>query len=58
MKTQLTIFLLLFCLEAFSQEVKIIEATQNKDTQFFENEDYDENERPIGKLLFLKGCNW
>jgi hypothetical protein len=58
MKLYLTLLLLLFCLETFSQEVKIIEATQNKDTEFFEYEDYDENERPIGELVFLKGCSW
>lgn len=46
----------------FDRNIKTIEATQEKDTDFFDYEDYESdkngNLQPIGDLIFLKGCNW
>lgn len=40
------------------KSIKIIEAKQEKDADFFEYEDYDLDNKPIGDLEFLKGCSW
>lgn len=58
MKIRITILLLTFSSFLYSQEIKIIKAIQKKDTDFFDYEDYDENQKPIGDLIFLKGCSW
>lgn len=42
----------------FSQELQIFQAIQEKDANFFDYEDYEAPNKPIGKLIFLKGCNW
>ncbi len=43
---------------SFSQEIKEYKAEQKKDSDFFEYEDYEAPDKPIGKLIFLKGCSW
>lgn len=58
MKNRITIFLLMFNSFLFSQEFKKFQAIQEKDSDFFDYEDYDENKNPIGDIIFLKGCNW
>lgn len=58
MKIKFTVFLLTFSSILFSQELKIIQAIQKKDANFFEYEDYESPNKPIGELVFLKGCNW
>jgi len=58
MKIKLTIFLLLFNSLVFAQDIKTYNAKQEKDSDFFEYEDFDENQKPIGNLEFLKGCSW
>jgi len=58
MKIKLTILFLAFSSILFSQELKIIQAVQGKDSNFFEYEDYETPDRPIGELIFLKGCSW
>lgn len=58
MKFKLTFLLLTFSLFLFSQNVKTYESYQECDSDFFDYEDYDENQKPIGSLEFLKGCNW
>ncbi|MDG1394113.1 MAG: hypothetical protein P8P55_04725 [Flavobacteriaceae bacterium] len=58
MKIRITILLLTFNALLFSQEFKVIQAIQEKDSDFFDYEDYDENQKPIGELIFLKGCSW
>lgn len=58
MKTTLTIFFLSLSPFLFSQELKTIEAIQQKDADFFEYEDYETPNKPIGELIFLKGCSW
>lgn len=57
-KFALTIFLLTFSSILFSQKLKTIQAVQGKDSEFFDYEDYDASDKPIGKLIFLKGCSW
>jgi hypothetical protein len=42
----------------FSQEIRTIQAEQGKDTDFFDYEDYETPDKPIGELVFLKGCSW
>ena len=58
MKIIITIFFLTFNTILFSQELKIIQAVQEKDSDFFGYDDYDTSGKPIGELLFLKGCSW
>jgi hypothetical protein len=58
MKIGITILILTFSSISFSQEFKIIQAIQEKDSKYFDFEDYDENQKPIGDLIFLKGCSW
>jgi len=58
MKIIITIFFLTFSTILFSQELKIIQAVQEKDSDFFGYDDYDTSGKPIGELLFLKGCSW
>jgi hypothetical protein len=58
MKIKLTIFFLAISSILLSQELKIIQAIQKKDSNFFEYEDYETPNKPIGKLIFLKGCSW
>ncbi|AUC20616.1 hypothetical protein BTO15_00130 [Polaribacter sejongensis] len=58
MKIGITILILTFSSILFSQEFKIIQAIQEKDSTYFDFEDYDENQKPIGDLIFLKGCSW
>ncbi len=45
-----------------AQNIKTIEAIQEKDTDFFDYEDYEQDKngtlKPVGDLVFLKGCNW
>ena len=36
----------------------MIQAVQEKDSDFFEYEDYEAPDKPIGKLEFLRGCSW
>ncbi len=58
MKIKITILLLTFSSFLSSQELKTIQAVQEKDSDFFEYEQYDENQKPIGDLFFLPGCSW
>jgi hypothetical protein len=58
MKIKLTIFFLTFTSLLFSQELKIVQAVQGKDSDFFDYEDYEAPDKPIGELTFLKGCSW
>ncbi len=58
MKIILTIFFLTISSFLFSQELKIIQAVQEKDSDFFDYEDYEAPHKPIGELIFLKGCSW
>jgi len=58
MKFKLTFLILTFSSLLFSQEVKTYESKQERDSDFFDYEDYDENQKPIGNLEFLKGCSW
>ncbi|MFI1742877.1 NADase-type glycan-binding domain-containing protein [Thalassobellus sediminis] len=58
MKIKLTIFFLAFCSILFAQELKTIQAVQGKDSDFFDYEDYETPDKPIGELIFLKGCSW
>ena len=58
MKIKLTIFFLTFSSLLLSQELKIIQAVQGKDSDFFDYEDYEAPDKPIGELIFLKGCSW
>ena len=55
MNYKTTILFLPFTSFLYSQEIKAI---QGKDSDFFDFEDYDENEKSIGDLIFLKGCSW
>ncbi len=48
MKIKLTIFFLTFSSLLFSQELKIIQAVQEKDSDFFDYEDYEAPDKPIG----------
>ncbi len=45
-----------------NKNLKIIEAKQQKDADFFDYEDYESDENgntiPVGELVFLKGCSW
>jgi hypothetical protein len=54
MNYKTTILFLPFTSFLYSQEIKAI---QGKDSDFFDFEDYDENEKSIGDLIFLKGCS-
>jgi hypothetical protein len=38
--------------------LKTIQAVQGKDSDFFDYEDYEATDKPIGELIFLKGCSW
>jgi hypothetical protein len=58
MKIKLTLFFLTFSSILFSQELKTIQAVQGKDSDFFDYEDYEATDKPIGELIFLKGCSW
>jgi len=58
MKIKLTIFFLTLSSILLSQELKTIQAIQGKDSDFFEYEDYETPDKPIGDLIFLKGCSW
>ncbi|WP_131474424.1 NADase-type glycan-binding domain-containing protein [Neotamlana nanhaiensis] len=58
MKLKLTIFFLTFSSILFSQELKTIQAVQRTDSEFFDYEDYEAPDKPIGELIFLKGCSW
>ncbi len=58
MKNTITIFFLTFSAILFSQELKIIQAVQGNDSDYFDYDDYDSSGKPIGELLFLKGCSW
>ncbi|MFD1293856.1 hypothetical protein ACFQ5N_08420 [Lutibacter holmesii] len=58
MNKNLILILIFFTTNIFSQSIKTISAIQGKDSDYFEYEDYDENQNPIGKLEFLKGCSW
>ena len=58
MKIRIILFLLIFSSILFSQKLKTIEATQGKDSDYFDYEDYEAPDKPIGKLIFLKGCSW
>lgn len=58
MKPYFLLFFLLISNYLFSQELQEINAVQKADKDFFDYEDYDENEKPIGDLVFLKGCSW
>ncbi|WP_299684480.1 hypothetical protein [uncultured Dokdonia sp.] len=46
----------------FDQNIRAIKATQEKDVDFFDYEDYEQDHngilKPVGDLVFLKGCNW
>ncbi len=58
MTFNLVFLFLTFSSFLFSQELKVAHAQQGKDSIFFDYEDYDENFKPIGSLIFLKGCSW
>lgn len=58
MKIKLTFLLVIFTSYTFSQEIEILEDEKVKQSDYLEYEDYDENEKPIGELIFLKGCSW
>lgn len=58
MKIKFLVLFLAFSSFLASQELKTINATQKKDSDFFDYEDYAAPNKPIGKLEFLKGCSW
>ena len=58
MRIKLTIFFLTLSSILFAQELKIIQAIQEKDSDYFDYEDYETPDKPIGELIFLKGCSW
>ena len=58
MKIKIAFLFLTFNTFLFSQEIRTIQAEQEKDTDFFDYEDYETPDRPIGELVFLKGCSW
>lgn len=58
MKIKLAIFFFTFSSVLFSQELKIIQAVQGKDSDFFDYEDYAAPDKPIGEMTFLNGCSW
>ena len=65
MKNKITVLFLIFSSFLFSQELKIIQAVQKSDSDYFDYEDYeipkDGSSKflvPIGDLQFLKGCSW
>lgn len=58
MKLITLLFTLTISTSLFCQEIRTIDALQEKDSAFFEYEDYDANQKPIGGLVFLKGCSW
>jgi len=58
MNDKFLIIFLILSTSIFSQEIKRINSVQGKDSEYFEYEDYDKNQNPIGKLEFLKGCSW
>lgn len=58
MKINLTIFFLTLYSILIAQELKTIQAVQGKDSDYFDYEDYEAPDKPIGELIFLKGCSW
>jgi hypothetical protein len=58
MKNILTLLFLFLTIFLFSQETLIIEAKQANDSDYFDYEDYETPDKPIGELIFLKGCSW
>lgn len=58
MKIKITLLFLFLSSTLFSQELQIFQANQEKDSDFFDYEDYEAPGKPIGKLIFLKGCSW
>lgn len=40
------------------QDILQLQADQQKDDSFFDYEDYEAPNKPIGDLIFLKGCSW
>lgn len=58
MKIPFVVCFIICFLKGMAQEVPSIQAIQRSDADFFEYEDFDENEQPIGALVFLKGCSW
>jgi len=58
MKNKIIIIFLILTTSIYSQEIKTINSIQGNDSDFFDYEDYDENQKPIGKFEFLKGCSW
>jgi len=58
MKIKILVLFLTISSVLSSQELKTIQAIQGKDSDFFDYEDYEAPNKPIGKLEFLKGCSW
>lgn len=58
MKIKLTLLFLFVSSILFSQELPVFQANQEKDADFFDYEDYEAPNKPIGELIFLKGCSW
>ena len=58
MRLIITLLFLSFSSIVISQELKVIQAVQGKDADFFDYEDYEAPGKPIGELEFLKGCSW
>jgi hypothetical protein len=58
MKTILSLFFFAVSTILWSQDLQVLEAQQAKDTDFFDYKDYEAPDKPIGELLFLKGCSW
>lgn len=58
MQLKLTIFFLTISSLLIAQELKVIQAIQHNDADYFDYEDYEAPDQPIGDLVFLKGCSW
>lgn len=58
MKLKLLLFFLSIGSILSAQELKVIQGIQQNDATYFEYEDYEAPDKPIGDLVFLKGCSW
>ncbi len=61
MKTLLSLVFFMLCSLSYGQDIIELEAKQEKDSDFFDYEDYGEEDGklvPIGDKEFLKGCSW
>ena len=58
MKIKITMLLSVLYTAVLAQDLKIVNAVQHKDSEYFDFEDYDENQNSLGELIFLPGCSW